>query len=280
MTNGHPPQGGQPPPEGYPQGQPQQPRQWPQPQQGQAQSGGGYPQYPQQQGGYGQYPQGPNQYQSGPSGPRANFGQRLLALLLDFVIVFVPLLIIFGLLGAFEDIGDSGRGPVFSSTEDLLYSFIGLAVTWSYYTFLEGGQSGQTIGKKALGIRVIRQEAGGPIGYGRALGRNAVRGLPGYLPLIGLFWVLIDNLWMLWDREKQTLHDKATRTLVVPVAAYPIQQDFSGQQSYGQPQQSYEQQQGYGPPPGTSPPSAPPPSAPPGTSPPSAPPPGGYDPNR
>ena len=274
MTNGQPPQGeqppqgGQPPPEGYPQqGQPQQPQQWPQPQQ--PPPGGGYPQYPQQQGAYGQYPQAPNPYQSGPSGPRANFGQRLLALLLDFVIVFVPLLIIFAVLGAFEGLDDSGRGPVFSSGEDFLYTLIGLAVTWSYYTFLEGGRSGQTIGKKALSIRVVRQETGGPIGYGRALGRNAVRGLPGYIPILGLFWVLIDNLWMLWDREKQTLHDKATKTLVVPVAAYPIQQDYSGQQSYGQPQQGYGQQQGYGPPPGTPPPQQPPPQQPPG----------GYNPN-
>jgi len=238
MTNGHPPQGGQPPPEGYPQEeQPQQPQQWPQPQQGQPQPEGGYPQYPEQQGGYGQYPQAPNPYQSGPSGPRANFGQRLLALLLDFVILFVPLLIVFALLGAFEDLGDDSQVQVFSPAENILYTLIGLALTWSYYTFLEGGPSGQTIGKKALSIRVISQDTGGPIGYGRALGRNAVRGLPGYLPVIGLFWVLLDNLWMLWDREKQTLHDKATKTLVVPVAAYPIQQDYSGQQSYGAPPQ-------------------------------------------
>jgi uncharacterized RDD family membrane protein YckC len=29
-------------------------------------------------------------------------------------------------------------------------------------------------------------------------------------------------LWMLWDPEKQTWHDKLTNTVVVPVAAYPI----------------------------------------------------------
>ena len=278
MTNGHPPQGGQPPPEGYPQGgQPQQPQQWPQPQQGQPQPGGGYPQYPQQQGGYGQYPQGPYQYQTGPSGPRANFGQRLLALLLDFVIVFIPLLIIFGLLGAFDDIGgNDGRVQFFTPAEDILYTVIGLAVTWSYYTILEGGRSGQTIGKKALSIRVVRLESGGPIGYGRALGRNAVRGLPGYIPLFGFFWVLLDNLWMLWDREKQTLHDKVTKTLVVPVAAYPIQQDYSAQQTYGQPQQTYGQPpQGSGPTPGAPPPGTPSPGTPPPGTPPPSPPPGG-----
>jgi uncharacterized RDD family membrane protein YckC len=268
MTNGQPPQGGQPPPEGYPQGgQPQYPQQGPQyPQQGQPPPGGGYPQHPQQQSGYGQYPQGPNAYQSGPSGPRANFGQRLLALLLDFVILVVPLIIIFALLGVFEDLDEGSQGQVISPTENILSSLIGLVLFWTYYTLLEGSQSGQTVGKKALSIRVIRQDTGGPIGYGRALGRNAVRSLPSYLPIVGIFWWLLDALWMLWDREKQTLHDKATKTLVVPVAAYPIQKqgEVGQQQSYGQ------QQQGYGPP-GTPPPSQPPPQ--------SQPPPGGYNPN-
>lgn len=248
MTNGYPPQGGQPPPEGYPQGgQPQQP---------------GYPQHPQQQGGYGQYPQTPNPYQSGPSGPRANFGQRLGAYILDVLIIGIPTAIVFGLLGGFDDLGeDANQFRAFGSGDDFLFALFGLAVTLAYFTLLEGSSTGQTIGKKALSIRVVGQDTGQPIGNGRALGRNAVRSLPGYLPVVGLFWGLLDGLWMLWDKEKQTLHDKAAKTLVVPVAAYPIQREYdpSQQQSWGQPQQ------GYGPPPGTPPPSQPPP--------------GGYNPN-
>ncbi|MGH2775018.1 MAG: RDD family protein [Actinomycetota bacterium] len=254
MTNGYPPQGGQPP-DGYPQeGQPQQP--------------GAYPQHPPQQGGYGQYPQAPNPYQKGPSGPRANFGQRLLAYILDGVIVAVPIFIVFGLLGGFADIGDDpGQFRNFGTGDDFLFTMFGLVVTLAYFTFLEGSPSGQTIGKKALSIRVITQDTGEPIGNGRALGRNAVRSLPSYVPLVGWLWGLLDGLWMLWDKEKQTLHDKASKTVVVPVAAYPIHRkhDPSQQQSWGQPEQNYGQQPGYGPPPGTQPPSGPPP--------------GGYNPN-
>jgi uncharacterized RDD family membrane protein YckC len=264
MTNGQPPQGGQPPPEGYPQeGQPQYP------QRGQPPPGGGYPQYPQQQGGYGQYPQAPNPYQSGPSGPRANFGQRLGAYLLDFIIVFVPMLILFGLLGGFDDLReDTNQFQPFGEGENILFSLVGFVVTLSYFTLLEGSGSGQTIGKKALSIRVISQETGGSINYARALGRNSVRSLPSYIPFIGWIWGLLDHLWMLWDKEKQALHDKAARTLVVPVAAYPIRHDSSGQQSYGQPQQfpgpqGYDQQQQGWPPPGTPPPGPPPPETPP-----------------
>ena len=233
MTNEYPPQGGQPPPEGNPpEGQPQYP------QQGQSHQPGSYPQHPQQQGGYGQYEQAPNPYQRGPSGPRANFGQRLGAYILDVLITAVPTAVIFGLLGGFGDLGDDpNQLRSFGTGEDFLFALLGLVITLAYFVLLEGSSSGQTIGKKALSIRVIGQNTGGPIGYGRALGRNAVRTLPSYLPVVGWFWGLLDGLWMLWDKEKQTLHDKGSKTVVVPVAAYPIQPqgDASQQQRYGQP---------------------------------------------
>ena len=44
-----------------------------------------------------------------------------------------------------------------------------------YYTYFEGGPSGQTPGKKALGIRVYDFRAGGPIGYGRGFLRQIMK---------------------------------------------------------------------------------------------------------
>lgn len=29
-------------------------------------------------------------------------------------------------------------------------------------------------------------------------------------------------LWMLWDKERQTLHDKVTSFIVVPTEAFPV----------------------------------------------------------
>ena len=81
--------------------------------------------------------------------------------------------------------------------------------------YFEGGPTGQTLGKRALGIRVIDFQAGGPIGYGRAVVRYLVKTLLSWILLLGY-------LWMLWDREKQTWHDKAANSVVVPVAAYPV----------------------------------------------------------
>lgn len=247
MTNGYPPSGGegQPPQDGQA-GRPQYPQQGPPPAQG------GHPQHPPQQGGYGQYPQGPAPGARGPSGPRASFGQRLGAYLLDVVIVIIPFLIIVALLGGFDADNfdaDTGRVEEGILAEGAVFAtLLGLVLSMGYFTFLEGGASGQTIGKKALGIRVIRQETGGTVGYARALARNAVRSLPGLIRFLSVLWTLLDGLWMLWDRENQTLHDKAARTLVVPVAAYPIHaaEGLGQHQSYGPPQ-GYP---GQGPPPG------------------------------
>jgi uncharacterized RDD family membrane protein YckC len=245
MSNGYPPQGGQggggqpppgggqPPPGG---GYPQQPQQPHYPQQGQ-------PQYPQQQP-YGgppqqqpgpQYPQGGNQYRQGPSGPRASFGQRLGAYLIDYLILFVPLMILalaFGVFSAASLEIDPVTGEVTSvggAAVGALMLFYALAFVGPliYYGYFEGGSSGQTIGKKALGIRVIRMD-GGPLGWGLAIGRYFARILSSIC--------LLGYLWMLWDPEKQTWHDKLTNTVDVPVSAYPVQQQGGPQQSgsYGQ----------------------------------------------
>lgn len=77
-----------------------------------------------------------------------------------------------------------------------------------YYAKLEGGPSGQTLGKKALGIAVVDETTGWPIGTGRGVGRYFARLLSGLC--LGLGY-----LWMLWDPRKQTWHDKLARSVVV-----------------------------------------------------------------
>jgi uncharacterized RDD family membrane protein YckC len=62
---------------------------------------------------------------------------------------------------------------------------------------------------------VIDFRAGGPIGYPRAFIRYIARILSALPFLLGYFW-------MLWDREKQTWHDKLSNSVVVPTSAYPV----------------------------------------------------------
>jgi len=52
----------------------------------------------------------------------------------------------------------------------------------------------------------------------RAAGRWAAASRRSFLS--GIF--LLGYLWMLWDAQQQTWHDKLANTTVVPVSAYPV----------------------------------------------------------
>ena len=134
---------------------------------------------------------------SGASGPRAGFGVRLAAAILDSVLVGVVSLVVRVALGA------------------ALGSVLGVVLGLAYWGYLEGSPSGQTVGKRAMNIRVIDFSTGEPIGGGRALIRYVGRIISGIPCALGY-------LWMLWDPEKQTWHDKLATTVVVPTSAYPV----------------------------------------------------------
>jgi uncharacterized RDD family membrane protein YckC len=70
------------------------------------------------------------------------------------------------------------------------------------------GRSGQSLGKRALGVRLVGAGTGEPVGFARAVGRQVAHLLDG-LPL-GLGY-----LWPLWDEQRQTFADKVCSTLVV-----------------------------------------------------------------
>jgi uncharacterized RDD family membrane protein YckC len=84
-----------------------------------------------------------------------------------------------------------------------------LVVAAVYFTYFHGS-TGVTPGNAALGIRVVdlRDERGRPIGFWRAFVRWVVSLVSGIVFLLGY-------LWMLWDSEQQTWHDKASGSLPV-----------------------------------------------------------------
>jgi uncharacterized RDD family membrane protein YckC len=130
-------------------------------------------------------------------GPRAGFGQRLVAAIVDGILI--------GVVGLIVEL----------AIRNALGTIIAYALGIGYYGWLEGSTSGQTVGKKMMGIRVYDLRQGGPIGTGRAIGRYFARILSTIPCLLGYFW-------MLWDGEKQTWHDKLVGSVVVPVSAYPV----------------------------------------------------------
>lgn len=73
------------------------------------------------------------------------------------------------------------------------------------------GKTGQTWGRKLAGVKVVGKATGAPIGFGRALGRTLLANI------ISSSICYLGYLWMLWDKDKQTWHDKIVESVVVKV---------------------------------------------------------------
>lgn len=86
--------------------------------------------------------------------------------------------------------------------------FVGAFAAQLVYIAVLEGKRGQTWGKQALGIRVLDQYTAQPIGPGRAIGRYFARIPSGLVCYLGY-------LWMLWDEDRQTWHDKIVGSVVV-----------------------------------------------------------------
>ncbi len=82
-----------------------------------------------------------------------------------------------------------------------------LGIGWIIWWFVVAPR-GQNPGKAVVGLRVIRAD-----GRAAYTGWMFVRGLLAFVCSIIPFY--LDNLWLLWDRDAQTLHDKLAGTVVV-----------------------------------------------------------------
>jgi uncharacterized RDD family membrane protein YckC len=138
----------------------------------------------------------------------ASWLSRVGAYLLDVLILVLPFIVFFAIVFA-ADPGDTSAAWI---ALGLVYiaSFV---LPFVYFTVLHGNERGQTYGKRAAGIRVVDEQTGGSIGYGRAFGRYGIIVLLGLLILP----LLLDYLSPLWDAKHQAWHDKAVHSVVVKV---------------------------------------------------------------
>jgi uncharacterized RDD family membrane protein YckC len=121
---------------------------------------------------------------------------RTLALLIDVVVIGVVFVILVFLLGI---LGTAGIG---------LLLFILFLMWWGYGGLMEAFWNGQTLGKKAVGIRVV-SETGLAINAGQAMLRNVLRSadlVPPFFPGV---------VAMLFGSRFQRLGDLAAGTMVV-----------------------------------------------------------------
>ncbi|MEC3994416.1 RDD family protein [Actinacidiphila sp. DG2A-62] len=141
--------------------------------------------------------------------PLAAGGKRVLARIIDIVIVLIPAFLLdwasVGLHGSDFTAGRSAVGGVFTAGIGFLYEFVMTRST------------GQTFGKRAMGLRAAMLDNGAvPTAQASAL-RALVLWLPAFC--CSCVWFLIIGITVAFDRPyKQGLHDKAAKTVVVEAA--------------------------------------------------------------
>lgn len=126
----------------------------------------------------------------------AGLVDRIVANIIDNAILIIPIAIVQLLL--------------FSSGERLpaqLVNFVFMAIPVAYYWYFWTHKDGQTPGKFALGIRVIRADG------------TSIKDVDAVIRAIGYHVSAmvfgLGFIWAIFDRKNQTWHDKIARTYVV-----------------------------------------------------------------
>ena len=126
-------------------------------------------------------------------------GRRAVAIIIDIIVLGIIGWIIALATGQSSPEGfNLVGGPAF------LWFFIGIA----YYVVMEVTNGG-TIGKLALGLRVVKED-GSKLDWGASLIRNILRVVDGF------FFYLVGAIIVWTSKKKQRLGDMVAHTLVVP----------------------------------------------------------------
>ncbi|MHB8147440.1 MAG: RDD family protein [Vulcanimicrobiaceae bacterium] len=145
----------------------------------------------------------------------AGLGSRALAVLIDLLVqIALVALLFWGLIFAAGHLPAAHRAAPeverFARNAAVgILIFIVFAIFFGYYIVLEALWNGQTIGKKALGIRVVR-DGGYPIDWGASLIRNLVR--VGEV-VVGSY--ALSAICALLSHENKRIGDIAAGTIVV-----------------------------------------------------------------
>lgn len=165
-------------------------------------------------GGPGGGPYGPGGYPADPLAgmpPLADSGKRTLARIIDMILVGIVVLLLTWAFGVSAYTFDSERTEVGRS---LAQSFIAAVLYIAYDTFMMT-RSGQTLGKKWLGLRVANLENGATPSVQTMLIRSLVLWVP-FAFCCACIWTAVSGGWSFFDKPyKQGLHDKAAKTVVV-----------------------------------------------------------------
>jgi uncharacterized RDD family membrane protein YckC len=161
-----------------------------------------------------------------PWGPLAGWFTRVVAMLVDSLVQLIGMIpyvvgLVLFVIGApdssYDEYSTFAEAPPVADTGNtammvaggllvLLGVLLMLAIQIWNRAFKQG-RTGQSIGKKVMGIRLVDEHTGQPIGAGMAFVRDLAHALDGF--------AYIGYLWPLWDDKRQTFADKILNTVVV-----------------------------------------------------------------
>jgi uncharacterized RDD family membrane protein YckC len=158
----------------------------------------------------------------------AGFWWRVLAFVLDEIVINVVLYV------------------VLHSANSLTYlqgAVISVIAYFLYFGLMVGYAKGQTLGMMICRLRVVNATDRGPVTFNQAMARAAIYSVLLFVASIyhyrarnttnlteaqketilrhGVIWLalaaphLLDLIWAAWDKQRQTLHDKFAKTVVI-----------------------------------------------------------------
>jgi uncharacterized RDD family membrane protein YckC len=148
----------------------------------------------------------------GPRAPLAGWWSRVGASLLDTLATSLPYFAggMVGLATSRRTVDELGQTTSSFTTAGIVAVLLGVVLTlavWVWNRIVRQGRRGQSLGKQALGIRLVSATTAAPIGAGLAFGREIAHIADGFLYL--------GYLWPLWDPRRQTFADKIVGSVVV-----------------------------------------------------------------
>ncbi|WCN01573.1 RDD family protein [Streptomyces sp. M92] len=143
--------------------------------------------------------------------PLADSGRRVLARIIDMILVGI---VVWLLSWAFNVQEYQVDGEDISVGKSFGQSLIAAVLYIAYDTYMTA-KTGQTLGKKWLGMRVADLDNGATPSVQTSLIRALVLWIP-FAFCCACVWTVIAGGWSFFDRPyKQGLHDKAAKTVVV-----------------------------------------------------------------
>jgi len=144
----------------------------------------------------------------------APISRRIGGLILDQLIVACPAVIVIVILGFTPSDSVTSRSL-------LIFNIALTSLAFVYQTIMVA-LLGRTVGKIAVGTRVVRLVDGGRPDWSEAAMRALVPLAFGAIPKVGVFLGAMVYSLALWTPLRQGLHDKAAGTLVVRHAALSV----------------------------------------------------------